>query len=55
LAQEVWRADAVGDEEAKATRGGEPATEELVADLSLDKEMLQENGGLLSDVERVAT
>ena len=26
LAQEIWRADAVGDEAAKAARGGEPAT-----------------------------
>ena len=28
LAQEVWRADALGDEAAEAARGGEPAAEE---------------------------
>ena len=42
LAEEVRRADAVGDEAAEAARGGEQRLKKLVADLSLDKEMLQD-------------
>ena len=42
MAQEVWRADAVGDEAAEAARGRERRLKTLVADLSLDKEMLQD-------------
>ena len=33
---------AAGDEEAEAARGRECATEEIVADLTLDREMLQD-------------
>ena len=42
LAEEVRRADAVGDEAAAAARGGERRLKKIVADLSLDKEMLQD-------------
>jgi hypothetical protein len=42
MAQQVWRIDAVGDEAPEAARGGEQPLKRLVANLSLDKEMLQD-------------
>jgi putative transposase len=42
MAQEVWRADAIGDEAAEASGGGERPAEEACGDLSLDKGMLQD-------------
>jgi putative transposase len=42
LAQEVFRLDTVGDEAVALTRGGEGKLKKIVADLSLDKAMLQD-------------
>ena len=42
LAEEVCRADALGDEAAAAARGRERKLKRIVADLSLDKAMLQD-------------
>ena len=42
LAEEVRRAAADGDAAAEAARGRERQLKKLVADLSLDKEMLQD-------------
>jgi hypothetical protein len=42
LAQEVWQASAVGDEAAEQLEEENQRLKKLVADLSLDKEMLQD-------------
>ena len=42
MAQEVWRADAVGDEALKLLEEENARLKRLVADLSLDKVMLQD-------------
>jgi hypothetical protein len=38
----VWRLDAIGGEEVAAVRTGEYAVRRVVADLTLDKQMLPE-------------